>query len=157
MRVYQFREFGPFLEASRTAVKEKILADVHTPIHHHELDELLHLKPKAVNRGYYIGGVLGILTGALITIVPNVFTFRINVGGRPLFSWPAFAILMFELMVLFAAVGSIVAFFLSQKYPRYDRAIFGLAEYHDKEKGEYFLVTTEDLRGSSPPHSYRLS
>jgi hypothetical protein len=86
-----------------------------------------------------------------------VFTFPINIGGRPLFSWPAFAILMFELMVLFAAVGSIIAFFWSQKYPRYDKAIFGLAEYHDKEKGEYFLVTTDDLRGNNASHSYRLS
>jgi hypothetical protein len=157
MRVYQFSDFHPFFEACRLAQEEKILNDVHTPIHHEEIDELLEIKPKLVNLGYYAGGIAGLFTGAVITIVPSVFTFPINVGGRPLFSWPAFAIIMFELMVLFSCTGAIIGFLFSHRYPRYDRNIFSLGEFQNKDKGEYFLVTTDELRGISAPHSYRLT
>jgi hypothetical protein len=156
MNVYQFEDFDTFYEASKLASLSGNLVNVYTPVHYEEIDELLKIRPRAVTAGLYIGGSLGIITALLITVIPNVWTFPINVGGRPLFSWPAFAIICFELMVLFGGFGSVFGFLFSNRYPRYDRDIFFLEAFEDKKKGEYFLVTREELRHPAAGHHYAL-
>lgn len=147
MNVYQFADFSSFYEAAKLARNQGSLASVHTPVHRKELDELLGPRVSWVNRGFYGGGITGILTAMLITLVPNLLTFPINVGGKPLFSWPAFAIIGFELMMLLAGLGAVAGFFWGNRFPRYDLALFELDEFHQKQKGEYFLVTSTTLDG----------
>jgi hypothetical protein len=51
-------------------------------------------------------GVTGALTGYGLQYYIAVLQYPINVGGRPLHSWPAFVVITFELTVLFAAIAS---------------------------------------------------
>ncbi len=57
-----------------------------------------------------VGGFLGAATAWAMQWYIAAYDFPINVGGRPLYSWPSFIPITFELTVLFAAG---TAFFFS--------------------------------------------
>lgn len=86
--------------------------DVHTPYAVHGLDAAAGLRP---SRLPWICFALG-LTGAVAKLWYQIWTsatsWPVNVGGKPLNSVPAFVPVTFEMMVLFAAVGTVLAFFV---------------------------------------------
>ncbi len=86
--------------------------DVHTPYAVHGLDAAAGLKP---SRLPWICFALG-LTGATAKLWYQIWTsatsWPVNVGGKPLNSVPAFVPVTFEMMVLFAAVGTVLAFLI---------------------------------------------
>ena len=55
-----------------------------------------------------IGGILGGASAYYMQWYANVVSYPINIGGRPMHSWPSFIPITFELTVLCAAL---VAFF----------------------------------------------
>ena len=55
-------------------------------------------------------GMIGALLGAAVALRMQVFTncdYPLNVGGRPLYALSAFAVVIFELTVLFAALSTV--------------------------------------------------
>jgi hypothetical protein len=48
----------------------------------------------------------------------------INVGGKPLNSWPAFVPVMFELTVLFAGLSTVAAMFFANRLPNISKRGF---------------------------------
>ena len=55
-----------------------------------------------------IGGILGGLSGFLMQYWIHVYAFPLNIGGRPLNSWPSFIIITFEMTILFAGITAVV-------------------------------------------------
>lgn len=82
--------------------------DAYTPFPIEELSEILHLHKNKLPLIVLLGGLTGTATAYLMQYFIAVIYFPINVGGRPLHSWPSFIIITFELTILF---GSFAAFF----------------------------------------------
>ena len=57
-------------------------------------------------------GLTGAVAKLWFQIWTSAFDWPVNVGGKPLTSLPAFVPVTFEVMVLFAGVGTVLAFFL---------------------------------------------
>jgi hypothetical protein len=81
--------------------------EAYTPFPVPELDEII------VHRNWLplvvlLAGATGTLTAYVLQVYIAVYDYPINVGGRPLHSWPSFVVVMFELTILFA---SLAAFF----------------------------------------------
>jgi hypothetical protein len=74
-----------------------------SPIPSHRIEHAIGRKKSPVRWMVLTGGISGILTGLAITI-GTTYEWRLNVGGKPLLSWPPFIIICFELMVLLGGI-----------------------------------------------------
>jgi hypothetical protein len=83
--------------------------DCHTPYPVHGLDEAMGIPESRIPYITLTLGFLGFLTAIALTGGISVLQYPINSGGKPLFAWPAFVPIMFELFVLFAALATLGA------------------------------------------------
>lgn len=65
-------------------------------------------------------GVFGMFAGLLLTWWTSAVNWPINVGGKPMFSLPAFIPIIFEITILFAALSSVAALFYACGMPKMD-------------------------------------
>src|SRR5215203_5718132 len=77
--------------------------NAYTPFPVHGLSHALR-QPRTVLPWLVLaGGILGCSTGYFMQYYAHVISYPVNIGGRPLHSWPAFIPITFELTVLGAA------------------------------------------------------
>ena len=92
--------------------------DVYTPMPIHGLDAAMGLRDTGLHTAGFIYGIAG--TATAFSFITWVFTtdWPMNIGGKPFFSLPAWIPIMFELTVLFSAVGMVLTFcYLCQLAP----------------------------------------
>lgn len=118
------------------------ITDVFTPFPVHGLEHKLGLKPTRLHTAGFFFGATGTITAlSFITWIstknyPTVF------GGKPFFSLPAWIPITFELTVLFASVGMVVAFYyLNNMYPGKEPKII------DKRTTDHMFAMTFELNG----------
>lgn len=80
--------------------------DCHTPYPVHGLDDAMGLKPSPMAYVCLIAGGIGAVTAMLMQWWMSVVDYPVRIGGKPLFSWPAFVPITFEMFVLFAALAT---------------------------------------------------
>jgi hypothetical protein len=104
--IAEFPSAENLVQAARRAKEQGFTyVEAYTPFPVPELDSII------VHRNWLplivlLAGATGTLTGYVLQTYIAVFDYPINVGGRPLHSWPSFVVIMFELTVLFAALAA---------------------------------------------------
>jgi hypothetical protein len=91
-----------------------------------------------------LSGILGGCSAYFMEWFANVVSYPINIGGRPLHSWPSFIPITFELTVLGA---SLTAFFFSlglSGLPRPYHPMFNLQEFERASQDRFFLCIEAD-------------
>ncbi|HEX6142149.1 MAG TPA: DUF3341 domain-containing protein [Geminicoccaceae bacterium] len=91
-----------------------------------------------------IGGIVGGAGGFLLTYGLNAWDYPINVGGRPLNAWPAFAVPAFEMMVLFAALAVILGLLILNRLPRLNHPVFEVPDFRRATVDGFFLLIRSD-------------
>lgn len=101
------------LGATKTA-REKgyTIVDVYTPYAVHGLDSAQGLKASKLPWICFGFGLTGAIAKLGFQIWTSATSWALNVGGKPFKSVPAFVPVTFEMMVLFAGVGTVLAFFI---------------------------------------------
>ncbi|HTL06923.1 MAG TPA: DUF3341 domain-containing protein [Chitinophagaceae bacterium] len=92
--------------------------DVYTPFPIHGLDKAMGLRDTSLHTAGFIYAITG--TSTALSFISWVFTkdWPLNIGGKPHFALPAWIPIMFELTVLFSAVGMVLTFcYLCQLAP----------------------------------------
>jgi len=92
--------------------------DVYTPFPIHGLDKVMGLRDTSLHTAGFIYAITG--TSTALSFISWVFTkdWPLNIGGKPHFALPAWIPIMFELTVLFSAVGMVLTFcYLCQLAP----------------------------------------
>ena len=80
--------------------------DCHTPFPVHGLDQAMGLKSSPIPYICIGSGFVGAGLAMLMQWWMSAVDYPVWIGGKPLFSWPAFVPITFELFVLFAALGT---------------------------------------------------
>jgi hypothetical protein len=112
--------------ARRAAESGYCQMDAYTPFPVEDLSEALRLKPSRLPFAVLGGGVLGGLLGFLMQYYATVIDMPLNIGGRPLNSWPAYIPITFELTILLAAFGGVLGLFVVTGFPQPYHPVFNV-------------------------------
>ncbi|HEY3800868.1 MAG TPA: DUF3341 domain-containing protein [Caulobacteraceae bacterium] len=107
------------------------------------LAEAEGFKESKIAAATLVGGFVGAATGYGMQVYTNL-DFPIDVGGRPLIAQPAFVLITFELMVLFAVTACILAMLLLNRLPKLYHPVFDIERFGLASLDRFFLVVDAD-------------
>jgi hypothetical protein len=127
-------------ECARRARREGYRrVDAYTPFPVEGLDEELGLHRTAVPFIVLTGGIIGGLTGAALQVYSAVFDYPLNIGGRPLNSWPSFVVVTFELTILFAGLFSVLGMLALNGLPKPHHPLFNEPRFERATQDRFFF------------------
>jgi hypothetical protein len=138
--IAEFDNPGDLVNAARAARdKGYRKLDAYSPFPIEDLSEALHLHKNKLPLIVLLGGILGGLTGYLMQYYITVWDFPINVGGRPLHSWPAYVVITFELTILFAAISAVLGLLGLCGLPMPYHPVFNVPRFALASRNRFFL------------------
>jgi hypothetical protein len=139
--IAEFRTPAEILSAARAARAagyRKI--DAFTPYPMEELSEALGHHHSRVPLIVLLGGLTGAAAGYGLQYWAAVIEYPMNIGGRPLHSWPAFIVPTFEMTILFAALSAVLGMFFLNGLPMPYHPVFNAKNFALASRDRYFLL-----------------
>jgi hypothetical protein len=113
--------------------------DAYTPFPVHGLAEAMGRRGIRLPLVVLAGGLIGAIGGFLLQAYSNVFDYPMNIGGRPLFSWPAYIPITFELMVLAAVFAAVFGMLALNGLPQPHHPVFNAPNFELASRTHFFL------------------
>jgi hypothetical protein len=113
--------------------------DAFSPFPIEGLNDALHLHKNKLPLIVLVGGIVGGLTGYLLQYYITVISFPINIGGRPLHSWPSYIIITFELTILFGALSAVLGMLGLCGLPMPYHPVFNAPRFALASRNRFFL------------------
>lgn len=136
----QFGEPNHLLDAVKRLKKEGLNEiEVFTPYPVHGIDAILEEKRSKIPWVSFIAGFVGLLVALLMQWWMSGVDYRLNIGGKPFFSGPAFVPIMFEVAVLFSALATFVVVWGACGLPKFS-SVFEKDHRALRSTNDEFLV-----------------
>jgi hypothetical protein len=156
--VAEFDEPAPPLAAARAlAARGFVDIQAYSPVPLEGMAEVLPSVPgggwqAAISRWTFFGGLFGAAAIFVFQTWSMAVDWKLDVGGRPLFSWPAFVVATFECTILGAGLSALVSFLVLSKLPWPHHPIFNLPAFERASADRIFVevgvtdVTADEIR-----------
>jgi hypothetical protein len=113
--------------------------DAYSPYPIEELIEALDLHKSHLPKIVLLGGIFGFLGGWALEYWAAVIEYPMNIGGRPLFSWPAFIVPAYETTILCAALGAVFGMLALNGLPQPYHPVFGVPGFALASRDRFFI------------------
>jgi hypothetical protein len=121
--------------------------DAYSPFPVAELHDALGMGPTRLPLVVLIGGLVGCIGGLALQDWVSAFAYPLNVGGRPLHSWPAFIPVTFECTILVAALAAVLGMLALNGLPMPYHPVFNVSRFALASRNRFFLcVEARDPR-----------
>jgi hypothetical protein len=140
----EFRDGETLLEAVRRLHADGYRRfEAYSPFPIEGLAEAEGFKESKIALATLVGGVVGAAVGYGMQVYTNL-DFPIDIGGRPLIATPAFVLITFELMVLFAVGACILSMLLLNRLPKLYHPVFDIERFGLASLDRFFIVIDVD-------------
>jgi hypothetical protein len=113
--------------------------DAYSPFPIEELHEALGLPPTRLPLIVLVGGLVGAIAGYALQYWVSVIENPVNVGGKPLHSWPAFIPITFETTILVAALSAVLGMLALNGLPMPYHPVFNVSRFALASRNRFFL------------------
>lgn len=114
--------------------------DAYAPFPVEELSEAIGFHRNGVALICLIGGLLGGTAAYVLQWWINTIGYPINIGGRPLHSWPAFIIVTFEMTILFSGLSAVFGMLALNGLPQPYHPVFNVPQFDAASRDKFFIV-----------------
>jgi hypothetical protein len=122
--------------------------DAYTPYPSEEVIEALGHHRSPLPLIVLGGGLAGAAAGFGLAWWSSVIAYPLNIGGKPLNSWPAFIVPTFETTILFAALAAVLGMLVLNGLPNPYHPVFNVRRFaeHASRDGYFLCITARDPR-----------
>jgi len=113
--------------------------DAYSPYPIEELSEALGLHHSPLPKIVLGGGIFGLLGGLGLQYWSSVVEYPLNIGGRPLASWPAFIVPAYETTILFAAGAAVLGMLALNGLPEPYHPVFNVPSFALATRDKFFI------------------
>ena len=124
--------------------------DAYSPFPVEELSEAIGFHKNGVALVCLVGGLLGCTGAFTLQWWINTISYPINIGGRPLNSWPSFIIVTFEMTILFSGLSAVFGMLALNGLPMPYHPVFNVPRFEFASKDRFFIVIFSSDRNYDP-------
>ncbi len=136
----EFDDPNALVAATRRAFREGYRQmDAFSPFPIEELHEALGAHHTHLPLIVLIGGLVGCIGGYTLEYWSSVIAYPLNIGGKPLHSWPAFIPVTFECTILAAALSCVLGMLALNGLPMPYHPVFNVARFALGSRNRFFL------------------
>lgn len=113
--------------------------DAYTPFPVEGLNEAIGFHKNEMPLLVLLGGICGGVGGYLLQTYAMVWDYPMNIGGRPLHSWPSYVPVTFELTILCAGIAAVFGMLALNGLPMPYHPVFNVDRFALASRSRFFL------------------
>jgi len=138
--IVEFDASENLLAAARASRAEGYtVVEAYSPMPLHGLSEIMGWK-NHMSLIVLCGGVFGALGGFALQYWISAVDYPVNIGGKPLNSWPAFIVPTFECTILCASLAAVFGMLWLNGLPQPYHPVFNVDRFVEASRDRFFLM-----------------